>query len=142
MRRYILSAIAASVLSLTAVNPVMAQKNVSVRGAGSFSCAVYVQAYDAYRPFADGNEGGVVAQTAAADFMPYEAWIQGYLFGVDSWNKDQIRSFDRAGLQLWVYNYCQKHPLDIVANAALAFYRSLGGPIPTGGDQPHRQGSK
>jgi hypothetical protein len=77
----------------------------------------------------------MIATQATSNYAQFEAWIQGYLFGVDSWNKHQIKNFDRAGMQLWVYTYCQKHPLDIVANAALAFYRELGGPIPTGGDR-------
>jgi hypothetical protein len=109
------------------------QKTVALRGAGGESCAAYVQAYDAYRPFI-GNEQGIVASRAYENFYQYEAWIQGYLFGVDSWNKKPIKLFDRSAMQLWVYNYCQKKPLDVVANAALAFYKEIGGPTPTGGN--------
>jgi hypothetical protein len=123
------------VLASIAQDPAIAQRPEVIRGAGSFSCGAYVQAYDAYRPFAGGNDGGMIASQATSNYAQFEAWIQGYLFGVDSWNKHQIKNFDRAGMQLWVYTYCQKHPLDIVANAALAFYRELGGPIPTGGDR-------
>jgi len=72
---------------------------------------------------------------AIGTYEQYEAWIQGYLYGVDSWNAGQIRQFDRAGLQLWVYNYCQQHPLELVVNAALAFYKEVGGPTPTGGNR-------
>jgi hypothetical protein len=115
--------------------PADAQKPTSVRGAGAQSCGQYVQAYDQYRPFANGNTGGVMASAAIGNYAQYEAWIQGYLFGVDSWNRQQLRDFDRAGMQLWIYNYCEKRPLEIIANAALAFYRTLGGPIPTGGDR-------
>jgi len=107
-------------------------------GAGGASCATYVQAYDAYRPFIGTNEGGVVALQATANYWQYEEWIYGYLDGVDSWNQGKIRDFDRAGMELWVYQYCQQHPIDVVINAALAFYRNLGGPIPTGGNQRRR----
>jgi hypothetical protein len=115
----------------------LAQKQTFVRGAGGQSCASYVQAYEAYRPFI-GNETGIGASVAIGDYEQYEAWIQGYIFGVDSWNKRPLRHFDRAAMQVWIYDYCQKHPLEIVANAALAFYREIGGPVPTGGDGPRR----
>ena len=32
-------------------------------------------------------------------------------------------------MRLWIYNYCQKHPVDVVANAALAFCKELGGTL-------------
>ena len=112
-----------------------AQRNVTIHGAGGASCGTYVQVYEAYRPFIGTNDGGIVASQATANYWQYEEWIEGYLYGVDSWNQSTIRDYDRAGMQLWVYQYCQQHPLDVVANAALALYRNLGGPIPTGGDQ-------
>lgn len=112
-----------------------AQKPVVLHGAGGGSCGKYVQVYDAYKPYSDGNTGDVLAWQATANYWQYEQWIEGYLFGVDSWNRREIRSFDEAGMQLWIYNYCQKHPIDPVANAALAFYRELGGPTPTGGNR-------
>jgi hypothetical protein len=117
--------------------PSLAQKSTIIRGVGTMSCANYIQAYDAYRPFI-GNETGIGASVAIGNYEQYEAWIQGYLFGVDSWNKRQVRQFDRAAMQVWVYDYCQKHPLALVANAALAFYREIGGPVPTGGDRTSR----
>lgn len=118
-------------------SPASAQKPTTIRGAGGFSCATYVQAYDTYRPYI-GNEDGLAAEAAVQNYAQYEAWLQGYLFGVDSWNKKQIKPYDRAELQVWVYDYCQKHPMDIIANAGLAFYRAVGGPIPTGGDVRHQ----
>jgi hypothetical protein len=40
-------------------------------------------------------------------------------------------------MQLWVYGYCKKNPAQLIADAALAFYRVLGGPSPTGGNAPN-----
>jgi hypothetical protein len=114
--------------------PAVVQKRAVVRGAGSETCAQYIQAYDQYRTL---SASGTTASQAITNFLQYEAWIQGYLFGVDSWNRGEIRDFDRAGMQLWVYGYCQKHSLQLIADAALAFYRELGGPIPTAGNPPN-----
>jgi hypothetical protein len=120
------SALAA--LCALAVFPAAVQKRVVVRGAGSESCAQYVQAYDQYRTLVASE---TTASQAITNYLQYEARIQGYLFGVDSWNRAEIRAFDRAGMQIWVYGYCQKHSLQLIADAALAFYRELGGPSPT-----------
>ena len=109
-----------------------AQKRVVVRGAGSESCGQYVKAYDQYRALAGTVASGTTTSQAIANYLQYQAWIQGYLFGVDSWNRSPIRDFDQARMQLWVYDYCQKHPVELIADAALAFYRELGGPSPTG----------
>lgn len=126
------SALAA--LCALAIFPAAVQKRVVVRGAGSESCAQYVQAYDQYRTLV---ASGTTASQAITNYLQYEAWIQGYLFGVDSWNRGEIRGFDRAGMQIWVYGYCQKHSLQLIADAALAFYRELGGQSPTGGNGPN-----
>jgi hypothetical protein len=126
------SALAA--LCALAVLPAADQKRVVVRGAGSESCAQYIQAYDQYRSLVGS---GATASQAITTYLQYEAWIQGYLFGVDSWNRGVIRDFDRAGMQLWVYGYCQQHSAQLIADAALAFYRGLGGPSPTGGNAPN-----
>ncbi len=96
--------------------PGNAQKLTSVHGAGGNSCGKYVQVYDAYRPFLDGTTGGFVAWRASANYWQYEEWIYGYIFGADGWNKRPIRSFDQAAMQIWIYNYCQQHPVDVVAN--------------------------
>ena len=116
-----------------AIFPAAVQKRVVVRGAGSESCTQYVQAYDQYRTFI---ASGTTASQVISNYLQYEAWIQGYLFGVDSWNRDKITDFDRAGMQVWVYGYCQRHSPQLIADAALAFYRELGGPSPTQGNPP------
>jgi hypothetical protein len=120
---------ALAALCALAIFPAAVQKRVVVRGGGSESCAQYVQAYDQYRALV---ASGTTASQAITNYLQYEAWIQGYLFGVDSWNRGGIRDFDRTGMQLWVYGYCQKNPAQLIADAALAFYRGLGGPSPTG----------
>jgi hypothetical protein len=112
-----------------------AQKPAIVYGAGGLSCGAYVLAYDEYRPFRESNSGGLPAWSAALKYKQFELWIEGCLSGVDSWNPKQVRQFDEAGLELWIYKYCRSHPIDVVINAALAFYRFLGGPAPIGGDR-------
>ena len=127
-------AVAVALLVLAFLNPatVFAQgKPVAIHGAGSSSCGKYVEVYDAYRPFIDGNSGGIVAWQATANYWQYEEWIEGYIFGMDTrvYAAHPLRNWDQAGMRVWIYNYCQQHPVDVVANAALAFFKELGGKL-------------
>jgi len=132
MARILIIAITLLALVPSISEPTFAQdKPVAIHGAGSSSCGKYVEVYDAYRPFIDGNAGGVVAWQATANYWQYEEWIEGYIFGMDTrvYRAHPLRDWDQAGMRVWVYNYCQKHPIDVVANAALAFFKELGGKL-------------
>jgi hypothetical protein len=76
--------LAAVSMSALLVFPATAQKPTFLRGAGGSSCGQYVQVYDQYRPFANGNTGGMVASTAIWNYAQYEAWIQGYSYCVSN----------------------------------------------------------
>jgi hypothetical protein len=54
----------------------------------------------------------------------------GYLNGVDAWNPYNTRSYDNPGLDLWLEEYCKKHPADLLVNAAQEFYVMIGGRAP------------
>lgn len=58
------------------------------------------------------------------------AWVLGFLHGIDSWNPYDTQQYDYNGLDLWLENYCRKHPLDQLANAANQFYAAIGGRLP------------
>jgi hypothetical protein len=58
------------------------------------------------------------------------AWALGYLHAIDAWNPYSVKDYDRDGLSLWLENYCRQHPLELLANAALDFYVSIGGRAP------------
>lgn len=42
-------------------------------------------------------------------------------------NADVLRDWDEVGMREWIYGFCQKHPSEIVANAALAFFEMRSG---------------
>ncbi len=85
MTRTKAAAIVLLVLASSNPAPVFAQgKPVAIHGAGGSSCGKYVEVYDAYRPFIDGNSGGIVALQATANYGQYEEWIDGYIFGMDT----------------------------------------------------------
>jgi hypothetical protein len=39
------------------------------------------------------------------------AWVLGFLDGIDIWNPYNTKSYDYDGLDLWLEEYCKKHPL-------------------------------
>jgi len=130
--RTLIFAIALLAIAASNSEPAFAQgKPVAIHGAGGSSCGKYVKVYDAFRPFMDGSAGDFVAWQATADYWQYEEWVQGYIFGMDTrvYGARPLRDWDQAGMRLWIYNYCQKHPVDNVANAALSFFKELGGTL-------------
>ena len=106
-------------------------KPMVVHGAGGSSCGDYVVAYDAYRPFIEGKSGGILEWQAEANYWQFEEWVNGYIYGMETrlYAQPPLRPWDEAGMRLWIYDYCQRHPIDVVANAALAFYKALGGKL-------------
>ena len=94
------------------------------------SCGTYVKAYDAFRS-KDGKVSSVLDWPDIARYRQFEEWINGYVFGLETrvFKSQPLRPWDRNGMQVWINNYCEKHPLENVANAALAFFKTLGGRI-------------
>jgi hypothetical protein len=74
----------------------------------------------------DGHQTSIHAQEMA--------WVLGFLHGIDAWNPYDTKPYDCNGLDLWLEEYCRKHPIDLLANAANAFYSQIGGRIPMSSD--------
>ena len=130
MTREVLAAMTAVTLAMAIGLPTHTngeEMRVAVHGAGAYSCARFVQVSDAYSPFANGSDGSQAAWQASSAYWQFEQWIDGYIFGVDVKNSRPARNWDRAGMQLWMYSYCQKQPQELIANAARAFYATLSG---------------
>jgi len=54
-----------------------------------------------------------------------ESWILGFLSGigyVGDNGDDPLKGMDADGVQAWIDNYCQNHPIDHIMDAARAFY--------------------
>jgi|SRR5271166_4901723 len=66
--------------------------------------------------------------TRAHDGLPTEAimiregWVLGFLsaFGYLTYG-DPLNGMDGAGVAAWIDNYCRDHPIDDIADAAIAF---------------------
>jgi hypothetical protein len=101
----------------------------TIRGAGASTCDDYVRVYDESRLTMDGVPDGDVSRRATANFLQYEEWIDGFILGMEtSFRGPGVRrDWDQVDVGKWVSGYCQKHPSDIVANAALALFREMRG---------------
>jgi hypothetical protein len=120
--RFLLPAALAGVF-LVGSAPVRSQeKYVEIHGQGGRSCGSFIKSKQPH---------------TLQDSIHYQdmGWVQGFLFGIDTWNPYTVRHYDYNGLDLWLEEYCKKHPIQILANAALAFYREeIGGRAPTTSD--------
>ena len=65
---------------------------MTLHGAGASSCRDFAEILDAFRPFLDGTAHDVVAQRTTANYLQYEEWLEGYIFGIET----NIRGYRRA----------------------------------------------
>ncbi len=59
--------------------------------------------------------------------MMYESWVQGFLSGIgyiSPLGANPLGGLDVTDVLGWIDLYCQRNPLDRVAEAAAAFYRA------------------
>jgi hypothetical protein len=88
-------------LLLAAISFVNAQA-AQVVGHGSFSCGNWT---------ADHRHLDVAAVTD-------NAWLAGYLSAYSVYEGDKLDLPDQDARDEWVSNYCRKHPLDLISQAA------------------------
>jgi hypothetical protein len=89
-----------------------------VRGIGSSSCGKYVEAID-------HSEASVKAENDRYAFL---SWVGGYLSRYNKQNEDVYDIFgytDMPAVQLWLYNYCRRNPLNAFDEAADALILAL-----------------
>jgi hypothetical protein len=86
-----------------------------IMGVGGLSCGTWTEAK---------REG---------EAFEYRAWMLGFLSGIGiasiTWQPhgqsvDPLTGTDKDGVLGWVDNYCQAHPLDLIAAAGWAFVRA------------------
>lgn len=101
----------------------------TIRGAGASTCSDYAQVYNAFRLSTDRAGNNEVAKFAAANFLQYEEWIDGYILGMETSFKGASaqRDWGQVDIGKWISDYCQEHRSDIVANAALALFKEMRG---------------
>lgn len=94
----------------------------TVAGQGTNSCGTWTS----WRRAAAAAEtrGGIQTDQARWSYQ-IEQWILGFLSGIAiRGSVDPLKGTDFEGVWAWVDNYCQAHPLDDLATAAVAFVRA------------------
>lgn len=107
--RYIMvrAIVASACLMLATADRALAQQYIMM-GAGTQSCGQWVSYHTAGQITAYGNNE--------------DSWLVGFLSGVGAMGKGSpLRGVDLAGLDLWVTNWCNAHPIAGIADAAVAF---------------------
>jgi hypothetical protein len=93
-RLNMISCLMAAALSLSVI-PALSGAT-TIRGAGA-SCDDYVRVYDAFRLTMDGVHDGDLSQCATANFLQYEEWIDGFIWG---WRQTlEARACDATGIK-------------------------------------------
>lgn len=74
--------------------------------------------------------GRVVEEYKKDDYgkLIYGAWVNGYVTAINSevsTGRDVTGRADVAARNLWIFNYCNQHPLNNLANAAEALALQL-----------------
>ena len=75
-------------------------------GVGMESCGTHVQDFQSY----------LASPNSPANWIGYNSdvsWLDGFFT-----DKPFTRQVDVAGIEQWVFNYCQQHPLDTLETAA------------------------
>ena len=105
-------------LAMAVPAPAHASHPIMVLGDGNDSCGKWTENR------AKRNDDGPDGFASFSD----SAWVQGYLTATQSnlpQDFEAIRQTDPAGIDAWVDNYCQAHPLDTINSAASALEDEL-----------------
>jgi hypothetical protein len=93
-------------------------------GIGTYSCGRFIATIGKLPP---GNIQTIA--TGDGDFISengeYQQWLLGYVSGFNAAHgaerEQQVTRIDIAGMDLWMRNWCNKHPTNSIAEGAVAF---------------------
>jgi hypothetical protein len=95
-----------------------------VAGIGNDSCGKFLASIEELPTgrgktlhYPDGN-------TYYSDSFAYAAWIQGYISGVNAYERQRPIKVDYAGTELWIKKWCEAHPADTLVSAVGHFIAS------------------
>ena len=94
-------------------------------GMGTKSCAEWTKAEGERRPV---SSGGTMLTESGSDIPGQTQWITGFLTAYNYYQSatpNVAESTDMNGVFLWMDSYCAAHPLDPIANAAIALVAEL-----------------
>ena len=98
-----------------------------VIGAGLDSCGKFIAASADYKP-------GTFAQIEApsgrymSESIRYQQWFMGFVSALNSAHSNDIGkqiNVDIAGLDLWMRNWCNQHPVEKVFEGMMAFRKQM-----------------
>src|SRR5262249_31834781 len=89
-------------------------------GSGTKSCADWTNAQAERRPI---SSGGTMLTQTGSDIPGQTQWIAGFYY--QSATPNVAEGTDMNGVFLWMDSYCAAHPLDPIANAAIALVAEL-----------------
>lgn len=100
-----------------AIPAMAAAQSIIVLGPGAISCGKYVEyRRDSANPISENMSLGDLV------------WVLGYLTAYNNYvsvDGNITANTDSSGIQLWVDNYCQAHPLDSLSSATSALIAEL-----------------
>jgi hypothetical protein len=94
-----------------------------VLGVGSYSCGRFIATTSKHLPgtIMPSRDGNFVSENAE-----YLGWLAGFLSGFNSAHSaEQQIKIDLAGLDLWMRNWCNKHPGQRLYDGEVAFINEM-----------------
>jgi hypothetical protein len=101
---------------------------VGVIGVGQSSCGEFIAAVGGATP---GRQRRMNTASGAfiSENVSCQQWLLGFLSGFNSAHasdvEQQVKGIDLAGLDLWMRNWCNKHPTRLVFEGAEAFINEM-----------------
>ena len=92
---------------------------IDIMGSGQYSCGKFIGALGDLPPGKYREKSGFVSENKA-----YTEWLMGFVMGYSAAHGGDLKT-DPAGLDLWMRNWCNKHPTQTVAQGAVAFITEM-----------------
>lgn len=87
--------------------------------------------------------------TFVSEYARYQQWLQGFVSGYNAAHSSadeqqkQVDGIDLAGMDLWMRNWCNKHPTKTVFAGAVAFIEEIrGDAVRVGSDDRHQEDAR
>ena len=95
-----------------------------VMGSGQKTCGSFVSAIEGAPPGQYLSKGEL-----SGELHSYQSWLMGFVSGINVERNDgaerQISNVDLPAVDLWMRNWCNRHPTKTVFEGALAFRREM-----------------
>jgi hypothetical protein len=99
-------------------------------GAGQDSCGRFIASIGNAPP-GSYRSWNTAKGVLVSENKEYQEWLAGFISGINVMvatigkEEQQVRPVDGAGLDLWMRNWCNKHPTNPVVEGAMAFVNEM-----------------